>query len=121
MHTVHKNEAERLDLPGRTVFVLAGNDARAKLQSDRMTFGMAEVPPQSAMQPHSHAHEEELILVLQGFGRVVIDGQEEALEPDVLIALPVGSEHYIVNTSKSTMKFAFCFSPCVSIGSYDRK
>lgn len=109
MYTLHKSEAKMLDLPGRTVYILVGNE---KLSSDRMTFGVTEVPPQTSMSPHTHQCEEEIIFIMEGYGEVDVGGSIEKLEPDTVIKLPVGIEHTIRNDSSNTMKFTFCFNPC---------
>jgi quercetin dioxygenase-like cupin family protein len=117
MYTVREDEIERLHLPGRDVRLLIGAD---RLGAKNVTMGICEVPPQRAMDPHSHDNEEEVIYVLLGHGRVVVDGGSEAIGPGSAIYLPVGSEHHIINESDDVLKFVFCFSPKVIVGSYDR-
>ena len=117
MYTLHFEEGRRLELPGRTVTVLVGNE---KMQSDLMTFGVTEVPPKSRMDPHNHV-QEEIIYIMQGYGEVVINGQAEELKPGTVIKLVDDCEHYIENKSDETMRFTFCFHPTVQVGSYDSK
>jgi len=117
MYTVREDEIERLHLPGRDVRLLIGTD---RLGAKNVTMGVCEVPPQGAMDPHSHDNEEEVMYVLQGQGRVMVDGSSEAIGPGSAIYLPVGSEHRMINESDDVLKFVFCFSPKVVVGSYDR-
>lgn len=109
MYSLHKSEAKALDLPGRTVHVLVGSE---KLSSDRMTFGVTEVPPNTSMSPHSHEVEEEIVYVMEGFGEAQVGDSVEKLEPGTAVVFPVGVRHTIANQSKNVMKFTFCFSPC---------
>ena len=117
-HTLNIKDCRKLKLPGRDVTMLVGAE---KMQSDRMTFGVAEVPPEGKMLPHTHIKEEEIMFVLEGYGAIYIDGKEEAISPGTVIKCNLGEEHYIVNKSDKIMKFTFCFNPPVKVGSYDKK
>ena len=117
-HTLNIKDCKKLKLPGRDVTVLVGAE---KMQSDRMTFGVAEVPAKGAMSPHTHAKEEEIMFILEGCGAIYIDGKEEAISPGTVIKCNSGEEHYIVNESEEVMKFTFCFNPPVKVGAYDKK
>jgi len=117
VYAVKEDEVERLHLPGRDVRVLIGTD---RLEAKNLTMGVCEIPPRGAMDAHSHESEEEAMYVLQGRGRVVIDGNPEVIEPGTAVYLPVGSEHHTINESDEVLKFVFCFSPRVVVGSYDR-
>lgn len=117
MYTPREEELERLSLPGRDVRVLIGTD---RLSSKNLTMGVCEVPPRGAIDSHSHENEEEVMYVLQGHGRMMIDGNPEVIEAGTAVYLPVGSEHRTINDSDEVLKFVFCFSPKVVVGSYDR-
>ena len=117
MNTIAENKVQWMELPGRRCRVIVGGDY---LKAANLTFGVAEVPPDSAMTPHKH-FQEEAIYILQGKGEVVVDGQSEPLEIGTTIMLPANCEHCICNSSKQTMKFTFAFSPAVKVGSYDKK
>jgi quercetin dioxygenase-like cupin family protein len=114
-YTVSLDQVETTELPGRTVKVLS--DA---LPVKNLTVGVCEVPPHSAMTPHSHV-QEELIFFLQGHGYVNVGGTEEQVSPGTLVYFPSNLEHFTVNESNEVMKFTFSFSPKVVVGSYDRK
>ena len=116
MYTFHYRDAEVLRLKGRDVRVLVGHDT---LTSDRMTFGVTEVPVKTSMDPHVHSEEEEIIYVLQGYGQVYADNVVELLEPGTAIKVSPGSSHYIINRSDEVMRFVFCFSPPARVGSYE--
>lgn len=113
-NTISIESVSPQQLPGRSVRVLS--DA---LPIRNLTFGICEVPPRSEMQPHSHV-QEEVIFILEGHGVVSIDGVVEKVEPGTLAHFASGAEHYTANEDEIVMRFAFCFSPPVVVGSYDR-
>ncbi len=118
MYTRSERDVSVIDLPGRRIRVLAGQNS---LPAKFLTFGVTELPPRGKMSPHLHTKEEEVIFILEGRGDVYVDNQKESLEPGTVIYLPVGKEHYLHNTSATTMRFVFAFSPPVIVGSYDGK
>ena len=113
MYSLHQSQAKVLNLPGRVVKVLVGN---GKLSSKHMTLGITEVPPQSSMTPHAHQGEEEIIVIIQGFGEVNVGGTTEKLEPSTAVVFPDGVTHAISNMSNDVMRFVFCFYPCHNFG-----
>jgi quercetin dioxygenase-like cupin family protein len=110
---VHEDKVEKKQLPGRSVKVLTD-----LLLAKNITFGICELPPNSAMDPHRHV-QEELIFILQGYGFVNVAGKKESITPGTLVHFPSGEVHFTVNESNQVMKFTFCFSPQVVVGSYD--
>lgn len=119
MYTINLDDIATSQLPKRGVKILVGGDSR--LQSSRMTFGVATVAPHCAMDPHDHTKEEEIIYIMTGHGYVEIDGVREALRPGTVIQLPPGCSHAVCNESAAAMTFTFCFHPPVVVGSYDKK
>jgi quercetin dioxygenase-like cupin family protein len=108
VYSVSKSEAKVLDLPGRVVNVLIGSE---KLSSDRMTVGLTEVPPDTAMTPHCHEDMEEIIYVIEGSGEANVGGSIEKLAPDTAVIFPIGVVHAITNTGRTPMRFVFMFNP----------
>ena len=113
-NTVHSDAVKTKELPGRNVKVLS--DA---LAVKNLTFGLCEVPPRAAMPPHSHV-QEEVIFILEGHGNVNVGGQKEAVRAGSLIHFPSDVEHITTNEGDGVMRFTFCFSPPVVVGSYDK-
>jgi len=107
MYSIHLSDAQILDLVGRKVQVMVGLD---RLESDKLTVGVTEVPPQSEMMPHTHDDREEIIFILEGSGNVIIDGTTIAFEPMTAIVFPQGKEHQVINMSKNALKFVFIFN-----------
>jgi mannose-6-phosphate isomerase-like protein (cupin superfamily) len=107
-YSIHKSDSKLLDLPGRDVRVFVGLD---RLQSESLTVGLTEVPPESSMTPHSHADKEEVIFITEGSGEAVVGDSVEPLEPNTAVVFPIGVEHVVHNRSKNPMKFVFMFNP----------
>lgn len=115
MYSIHKSEAKTLDLPGRFVHVFIGMD---RLQSDRMTVGLTEVHPETAMAPHTHDDKEEIIFVIDGFGEAVVGDSVEKLEPNTAVVFPIGVEHTVKNKGRNPLRFVFMFSPPNDFAAY---
>ena len=113
MYSLHVSQAKVLNLPRRKVQVLVGNE---KLSSKYMTVGITEVLPNTEMIPHTHKEEEEIIIVVQGYGKVKVGDSVEKLEPNTAVVFPKGKSHMVINESNEVMKFIFCFSPCHDFG-----
>lgn len=116
MYTIHFSKVKKVELPGRVVYPMVGMDG---IKSNQMSFGIAELPPQSKMVPHKHVSEEEIIYIYEGFGNVYIGNDlVEKIEPGTVIVAPRGVEHIIENESKNVMKWCWVFNPPIRIGSH---
>ena len=113
MYSLNVSQVKALNLPGRKVKVLVGNE---KISSKYMSVGITELPPHKEMIPHTHKEEEEIIVVIQGNGKVKVGDSVEKLEPNTAVVFPKGKSHMIINESNEVMKFIFCFSPCHDFG-----
>ena len=116
MFTIHISQAKMIDLPGRLIYSMVGYDG---IKSDRMSFGIAELPSKSRMDPHKHINEEEIIYIIEGFGKVYI-GEDivEPLEPGSVIVAPREVDHAIENEGRNVMKWCWVFNPPVKIGGH---
>jgi len=108
MYSLHKSEAKVLDMPARTINIFVGSD---RLSSERMTVGLAEVHPETAMPSHVHEDMEEIIFVTDGYGEVDVGGSVEKLEPYTAVLFPIGVPHVVTNKGRNPLKFVFIFNP----------
>ena len=116
MYTLHVSEVRKVSLPKRDVYPMVGTEG---IKSSQMSFGIAELPPKSKMDPHKHIDEEEIIFITEGFGKVYfLDGSYESIEPGIVIVAPKGVDHFIENESKSPMRWCWVFNPPIKIGSH---
>lgn len=60
--------------------------------------------------PHVH-YEEQVIYILEGYGRSLIDGKEADLAPGVYLHMPAGIIHEIYNTGDTPLKHLLISNP----------
>lgn len=108
MYSLPKSEAKVLDMPGRIINIFVGSE---KLSSDRMTVGLTEVHPETAMASHVHEDMEEIIFVTEGHGEADVGGSIEKLEPNTAVVFPIGVPHVVVNKGSTPLMFVFIFNP----------
>ncbi len=118
-HTIHENEVEAVQLPGRAHKMIIGPDNFGP--AERMCFGVADFPPMKHAPGHVHESQEEILYVLTGKGEFYFDGVPEAVEPGTCVYVPPGVTHSINNTGEEVLKVVYVFSPPVAQGSYDKK
>ena len=53
--------------------------------------------PGQAQAPHAHADQDKLYVGIEGVGRIRVGGEEQSLEPGVLVLAPAGVEHGVAN------------------------
>lgn len=71
----------------------------------------ARLPPGASTAPHYHPQTEEIYYLLEGVGRMQIDGDVRDVVPGDAIAIPPGAVHTITNTGSQTLKFLCCCAP----------
>ena len=67
----------------------------------RLGVSIGRIPPgKEGFLPHAHAGQEEFVFVLEGEGRLSIDGETATIEPGDYVGFPTdGAVHHIVNES----------------------
>ena len=108
MYSVGKTDSRFMDLPGRFVNVFIG---AGKVDSRRLTVGLTEVHPKTAMKSHAHDEMEEVIFVTEGHGVVDVGGSIEKLEPNTAVLFPAGVPHIVTNQGDEPLRFVFIFNP----------
>lgn len=78
---------------------------------ERQSLAEARVPVGGATTPHYHPLAEEIYYILEGRGRMQLDGQTQAVGPGDAIAIPPGSTHQITNTDDVPLKLLCCCAP----------
>jgi mannose-6-phosphate isomerase-like protein (cupin superfamily) len=53
--------------------------------------------PGQAQKPHAHGDQDKIYFVLEGRGRIHLDGQEEAVMPGDAVVAKAGTMHGVVN------------------------
>ncbi len=95
---------------------------RAKFSADRMTkialatTGHAQLDlyclaPGQEQKPHSHTDQDKIYLVLEGRGRVVVDGREETVEPGEAVVAAAGTSHGLANAGPAPLLAVVVVAP----------
>lgn len=113
---VHESTVEELDLPGRKLrWVVTGENTG----SQYCTMAVIRIAPGQKVRPaHSHPNGEEVIYILSGHGRVLVDGEVEPVREGCAVLFPKGKVHMLQNLSDVEMKVACFFAPPASLENY---
>ena len=105
-----------LDLPGRDLRWLVTEESTG---AKHCTMCVIEVQPGQTVRPaHSHPNSEEVIYILQGSGRVMIDGVVEPVKAGCAVLFPKGAIHMLRNSGDELMKVACFFAPPSDLSTY---
>jgi len=77
----------------------------------KQSLAEARLPPGASTTKHHHPQTEEIYYLLEGTGRMEIDGVQRDVGPGDAIAIPPGAVHQITNTGDATLKFLCCCAP----------
>jgi quercetin dioxygenase-like cupin family protein len=116
LKVIHVSESSVYNLPGRDWFYMIGpsnSDAR------NLTFGLAEFPPDSNAQAHTHDAQEEIIFILSGQGEFITSESVHELKPGTAVYIPPELEHRITVLGDEPLRLVTLFSPPVVPGAYD--
>jgi mannose-6-phosphate isomerase-like protein (cupin superfamily) len=104
-----------LNLTAQTPFVTKdGSEIRSILDRTNapvanQSLAEATVQAAGATQRHYHKLSEEIYFILEGRGRMEIDGETHAVKPGDAILIPPGAWHTI--TAKEPLRFLCCCAP----------
>jgi quercetin dioxygenase-like cupin family protein len=88
---------ERIRLRDRVAYQ-DGKMARHRLTGTaRCQADLYCLAPGQAQGPHAHADQDKLYVGIEGVGRIRVGGEEQSLEPGVLVLAPAGVEHGVAN------------------------
>ena len=76
----------------------------------------AKVAKGKSTEEHYHLKSEEIYYILQGKGKMKIEGEVREVAVGDGIAIPPGSRHRIWNTEETELVFLCCCSPAYSDG-----
>jgi len=69
------------------------------------------IPPGSKSDEHLHEANDEIWIITRGKGKVIVDGNEAAVEPGIVVCAPAKSKHQIVNTANEVLHAYIVFGP----------
>jgi quercetin dioxygenase-like cupin family protein len=113
---LHESEVEELDLPGRHLRWIVGQGG---LDAAHCSACVIRVAPGEKVRPaHSHPNGEEVIYILRGSGRVMVEGEVKPVREGTAVLFPQGAVHMLHNTGSEEMKVACFFAPATSLENY---
>lgn len=113
---VAESSIEALDLPGRLLRWVVTNE---NVGARHCSMCVIEVQPGQTVRPaHSHPNGEEVIYIVQGSGRVMIEGEVEPVKAGCAVLFPQGKIHMLQNSGNELMKVACFFAPATSLDNY---
>ncbi|MDR2932661.1 MAG: cupin domain-containing protein [Oscillospiraceae bacterium] len=116
MPVIHEKDIEEKSLPGRAMRWLVTPEKDA---SKYTSMCVIRVPVGGTVRPaHAHPNGEEIIYIVSGHGRVVIDGKVDDVYEGTAVLFPQNSVHMTQNTGDTEMKVACFFAPPSDISTY---
>jgi quercetin dioxygenase-like cupin family protein len=114
--TLHEDDVHPIGLPGRQLSWLVAPGA---LEATHWSACMIRIAPGDKVRPaHSHPNGEEVIYVIHGSGRVMVEGQVSAVKAGSTVLFPPGAVHMLHNTGSDEMKVICFFAPQTSLENY---
>jgi quercetin dioxygenase-like cupin family protein len=116
MNIIHETEVPEVEHPGRYMRWLANKDV---LHANNLSVCVIRVMPGEVVRPaHSHPKSEELIYIINGNGKVMIENEVGEVRAGSAILFEQGKIHMLKNTGEHEMKVICFFSPSTSVNNY---
>ena len=113
---IHETDVDEMQLPGRKFRWLVAED---RIRAEHCSTCVIRVAPGDKVRPaHSHPHSEEVIYILSGSGRVLVDGEVAPVRAGSAVLFPQGKPHMLQNTSGEEMKVVCFFAPATTLDNY---
>ena len=114
--TLHENDVEGLDLPGRNLRWLVNAEL---LGAKHLSACVIKVAPGETVRPaHSHPNGEEVFYIIAGSGRVMIEGEVAPVREGSVVLFPQGKVHMLQNNGQTEMKVVCFFAPATNLDNY---
>jgi quercetin dioxygenase-like cupin family protein len=113
---IHENDVEELKLPGRDLRWLVNRDL---LNAQHLSVCMVRIAPGKTVKPaHSHPNGEEVVYIIRGCGRVMVDGAVGEVKEGTTILFPQGSVHMLQNNGSEELKAICFYAPPSDLSTY---
>lgn len=116
MTIIHETEVPEVRHPGRYMRWLANENS---LAAKNLSVCVIRVLPGETVRPaHSHPNSEELIYIINGTGKVMIEGEVGEVRAGSAILFEQGKIHMLKNTGNTEMKVICFFAPATNVANY---
>ena len=113
---VNEIDIEPLELPGRRLRWLV---TKENVDAVHCSMCMIQVAPGETVKPaHSHPNGEEVIYIISGSGKVMVDCNVEPVQAGCAVLFPQGKVHMLANTGTEEMKVVCFFAPPSELKTY---
>ena len=113
---VHENDVAEVELPGRHMRWLVN---REQLNAAHLSTCVIRVAPGETVKPaHAHTNGEEVIYIIRGSGRVMVDDAVATVTEGTAVLFPQGSVHMLQNNGSEEMKVICFFAPASDLSTY---
>jgi quercetin dioxygenase-like cupin family protein len=118
MKIIHETDVPEKAVPGRYLRWIA-KDGEG-LDPEFCSSCVMRVEPGSTVQPaHCHPDGEELIYIIEGEGKVYVDGIIKPMKAGTAVLFEKGSKHMVRNSGSTEMKVICFFAPKTSLDEYE--
>ncbi|MDD2577841.1 MAG: cupin domain-containing protein [Candidatus Dojkabacteria bacterium] len=91
---------------------LDNNNFREVLYTGKhMQLVVMSLKPGEEIGEEIHDHVDQFFRVEQGEAKVIIDGKEDILKEDMVVIVPAGAQHNLINNSDIDLKLYTIYSP----------
>jgi uncharacterized cupin superfamily protein len=116
MTILHETEVPEIEHPGRFMRWLANEDS---LGAKKLSVCVIRVLPGETVRPaHSHPNSEELIYIITGSGKVMIENEVGEVRAGSAILFEQGKIHMLKNSGDIEMKVICFFAPATNVDNY---
>jgi quercetin dioxygenase-like cupin family protein len=113
---VDEDSVEALNLPGRQLRWLLTQE---NMDARHCSMCVILVAPGETVRPaHSHPNGEEIIYIVRGSGKVMIEGVVEEVKQGSAVLFPQGKVHMLRNSGPEEMKVVCFFAPATNLENY---
>ena len=113
---VDEESIEALDLPGRQLRWLMTQE---NVNAQHCSMCVIKIAPGQTVRPaHSHPNGEEVIYIVTGTGKVMIEGEVQPVKAGSAVLFPQGKIHMLRNSGTEEMKVACFFAPATNLDNY---
>jgi mannose-6-phosphate isomerase-like protein (cupin superfamily) len=98
MKFIHEKDAEADYIGPPHQRVIRHLAAPWNMGTKHLWMGTSSVDPGFTSNPHSHEDQEEIFYCISGRGRIRVGDEEMALEPGMVVYVPEGTVHQLINT-----------------------
>ncbi|MEH7380341.1 cupin domain-containing protein [Bacillus sp. JJ1533] len=90
------------------------------LGAKHVWMGVIDYQPHCTSNMHSHEVQEEVFYCISGKGAIIVDGEQQPLEPGTVVYVPPLKMHQLINNSNQVLKVLSTVSPPFEREQYEK-